>query len=66
MLFYMIRSMILSMAAVKKIIESGQCRCRSDDSPDDMHLGSCMSHLSIPITHYQGFHQVHSILIHFI
>lgn len=33
------------------------CHCQSDDSPDDMYLGFCLSKLNIPIVHSPLFHQ---------
>ena len=50
--------MVLSMQAVKRIVNSGQCTCARPDSPDDMHLGSCLKRLGIAVTHLPYFHQV--------
>ncbi|XP_063059689.1 beta-1,3-glucosyltransferase-like [Engraulis encrasicolus] len=48
--------MVLSRAAVHRVL-SGGCRCYSDDAPDDMVLGMCLSSLHIPVTHSPLFHQ---------
>ncbi|XP_062393033.1 beta-1,3-glucosyltransferase-like isoform X2 [Sardina pilchardus] len=48
--------MVLSRAAVRRIL-SGGCRCYSDDAPDDMVLGMCLSSLRVPVTHSPLFHQ---------
>ncbi|KAM6984644.1 beta-1,3-glucosyltransferase [Aplochiton taeniatus] len=48
--------MVLSRAAVSKLLSSG-CGCHSDDSPDDMVLGMCLTWLGVPVTHNPLFHQ---------
>ncbi|XP_056141306.1 beta-1,3-glucosyltransferase [Lampris incognitus] len=47
---------VLSRVAVSRLISSG-CSCYSDDAPDDMTLGICLTSLGIPITHSPLFHQ---------
>ncbi|XP_044140898.1 beta-1,3-glucosyltransferase [Bufo gargarizans] len=48
--------MVFSRAAVKEFIGSN-CRCYSNDAPDDMVLGMCASGLGISVTHSPLFHQ---------
>ncbi|XP_034746813.1 beta-1,3-glucosyltransferase [Etheostoma cragini] len=48
--------MVLSRVAVSKLVSSG-CHCYSDDAPDDMVLGRCITSLGVPITHSPLFHQ---------
>ncbi|XP_034034114.1 beta-1,3-glucosyltransferase isoform X1 [Thalassophryne amazonica] len=48
--------MVLSRVAVYKLVSSG-CSCYSDDAPDDMVLGMCLTSLGVPITHSPLFHQ---------
>ncbi|XP_072557747.1 beta 3-glucosyltransferase a isoform X2 [Paramormyrops kingsleyae] len=48
--------MVFSREAVTKLQGSG-CRCYSDDAPDDMVLGMCLSALGLPVTHSPLFHQ---------
>lgn len=50
--------MVLSSAALHKLITSDTCQCSSADAPDDMTLGLCMKQLNIDITHSPLFHQV--------
>ncbi|KAG7515938.1 beta-1,3-glucosyltransferase-like isoform X1 [Solea senegalensis] len=47
---------VLSRVAVSRLLSSG-CRCYSDDAPDDMVLGRCLTSLGVPITHSPLFHQ---------
>lgn len=49
--------MVLSKAAVSRLLSSG-CSCYSDDAPDDMVIGRCLTSLGVPITHSPLFHQV--------
>lgn len=49
--------MVLSRAAVFRLLSSG-CSCYSDEAPDDMVLGRCLTSLRVPITHSPLFHQV--------
>ncbi|KAM3869619.1 beta-1,3-glucosyltransferase-like, partial [Diretmus argenteus] len=48
--------MVLSRVAVSMIVSSG-CSCYSDDAPDDMVLGMCLTSLGVSITHSPLFHQ---------
>ncbi|XP_026225801.1 beta 3-glucosyltransferase b isoform X1 [Anabas testudineus] len=48
--------MVLSRVAVSRLV-SGGCSCYSDDAPDDMVLGRCLTSLRVPITHSPLFHQ---------
>uniref|UniRef100_A0A667XG43 Beta 3-glucosyltransferase b n=2 Tax=Myripristis murdjan TaxID=586833 RepID=A0A667XG43_9TELE len=48
--------MVLSRVAVSRLVSSG-CSCYSDDAPDDMVLGMCLSSVGVPITHSPLFHQ---------
>uniref|UniRef100_A0A3P8VZJ2 Beta 3-glucosyltransferase b n=1 Tax=Cynoglossus semilaevis TaxID=244447 RepID=A0A3P8VZJ2_CYNSE len=48
--------MVLSRAAVSRLLSSG-CSCYSDDAPDDMVLGRCLTSLGVSITHSPLFHQ---------
>ncbi|KAM4620398.1 beta-1,3-glucosyltransferase [Polymixia lowei] len=48
--------MVLSRAAVSRLVSSG-CNCYSDDAPDDMVMGMCLTSLGVPITHSPLFHQ---------
>ncbi|XP_075887862.1 beta-1,3-glucosyltransferase isoform X2 [Nelusetta ayraudi] len=48
--------MVLSSAAVSRLLSSG-CSCYSDDAPDDMVIGRCLTSLGVPITHSPLFHQ---------
>ena len=49
--------MILSRKAVISLVEAG-IKCRADNSPDDMFLGSIAIHLNWDIIHSPLFHQV--------
>lgn len=49
--------MVFSREAVVRLLESN-CRCYSNDAPDDMVLGMCFNGLGIPVTHSALFHQV--------
>lgn len=49
--------MVFSREAVRRLL-GGQCRCHSNDAPDDMVLGMCSSGLGVPVTHSPLFHQV--------
>ncbi|XP_076024827.1 beta-1,3-glucosyltransferase [Genypterus blacodes] len=48
--------MVLSRAAVSTLVSSG-CSCYSDDAPDDMVVGMCLTSLGVPVTHSPLFHQ---------
>nr|KAF6427203.1 beta 3-glucosyltransferase [Rousettus aegyptiacus] len=48
--------MVFSREAVRRLL-GGQCRCHSNDAPDDMVLGMCSSGLGVPVTHSPLFHQ---------
>ncbi|RXM95451.1 Beta-1,3-glucosyltransferase [Acipenser ruthenus] len=48
--------MVFSREAVVRLLESN-CRCYSNDAPDDMVLGMCFNGLGIPVTHSALFHQ---------
>ncbi|XP_058886444.1 beta-1,3-glucosyltransferase-like isoform X2 [Acipenser ruthenus] len=48
--------MVFSRKAVVRLLESN-CRCYSNDAPDDMVLGMCFNGLGIPVTHSALFHQ---------
>jgi hypothetical protein len=50
-------SMVLSRAAVRSYVES-EHRCPSNDTPDDMFLGSVAAALRWDIVHSPLFHQV--------
>lgn len=54
--FYVSR-MVLSGVAVSRLLSSG-CSCYSDDAPDDMVIGRCLTSLGVPMTHSPLFHQV--------
>ncbi|XP_015235560.1 PREDICTED: beta-1,3-glucosyltransferase-like isoform X2 [Cyprinodon variegatus] len=47
---------VLSRTAVSRLLSSG-CSCYSDDAPDDMVLGRCLTSIGVPITHSPLFHQ---------
>ena len=49
--------MVFSAPLVKKVVDSGHCECSSDDAPDDMHLGACLTHLGVSLTHSPKLHQ---------
>ena len=49
--------MVFSAPLVKKVVDSGHCECSSDDAPDDMHLGACLTHLGVSLTHNPKLHQ---------
>ena len=59
---YILYSMILSRQAVFILMESGECTCTSNESPDDMTLGMCLMRLSIPVIHSELLHQVRESL----
>ncbi|XP_036820999.1 beta-1,3-glucosyltransferase isoform X2 [Oncorhynchus mykiss] len=48
--------MVFSRAAVVRLLAS-DCKCYSDDAPDDMVLGMCLNALGLPVTHSSLFHQ---------
>ncbi|XP_006879696.1 PREDICTED: beta-1,3-glucosyltransferase [Elephantulus edwardii] len=52
--------MVFSREAVRRLLAS-QCRCYSDDAPDDMVLGMCFSGLGVPATHSPLFHQARPV-----
>lgn len=49
--------MVFSRAAVVRLLAS-DCKCYSNDAPDDMVLGMCLNALGLPVTHSSLFHQV--------
>ena len=51
--------MVFNRKMVATMIEdtNSRCQCSSADSPDDMHLGICMSNLDLTIVHSPLFHQ---------
>ena len=50
--------MVFSAIAVEKLLEkSSHCSCPRPDTPDDMHLGACMTNLGQSIVHSSRFHQ---------
>ena len=55
--------MILSRAAVRSYVESDY-RCPSNDTPDDMFLGSVAAALRWDILHSPLFHQVELAAMH--
>ncbi|XP_045069180.1 beta-1,3-glucosyltransferase-like isoform X1 [Coregonus clupeaformis] len=48
--------MVFSRAAVVRLLAS-DCKCYSNDAPDDMVLGMCLNALGLSITHSSLFHQ---------
>ncbi|XP_045580275.1 beta 3-glucosyltransferase a isoform X3 [Salmo salar] len=48
--------MVFSRAAVVRLLAS-DCKCYSNDAPDDMVLGMCLNALGLPVTHSSLFHQ---------
>ncbi|XP_048838744.1 beta-1,3-glucosyltransferase isoform X1 [Brienomyrus brachyistius] len=52
--------MVFSRPAVSQLLASS-CRCYSDEAPDDMVLGMCLSSLRIPVTHSPLFHQARPV-----
>lgn len=49
--------MVFSLELVKEMVTEVHCSCMKPDSPDDMHLGACMSNLGYNIIHSSRFHQ---------
>lgn len=50
--------MAFSRKVAERMLErKDACACRSDDAPDDMHLGSCLTSLGINMVHSNRFHQ---------
>jgi len=52
--------MIVNAAAARKLTHEGgkaDCTCRTPDAPDDMHLGACLAHRGLSVTHSPAFHQ---------
>ncbi|KAK7074304.1 Transferase activity protein, partial [Halocaridina rubra] len=49
--------MIFSKELVKHLADPRICHCPSIDTPDDMLLGLCLKHLTVPIIHSRLFHQ---------
>lgn len=56
-LCFCLHRIVLSSTAVSRLLSSG-CSCFSDDAPDDMVIGRCLTSLGVPITHSPLFHQV--------
>ncbi|XP_032742727.1 beta-1,3-glucosyltransferase [Rattus rattus] len=52
--------MVFSREAIRRLLKSN-CRCYSNDAPDDMVLGMCFSGLGIPVTHSPLFHQARPV-----
>lgn len=52
--------MVFSREAIRRLLASN-CRCYSNDAPDDMVLGMCFSGLGIPVTHSPLFHQARPV-----
>ncbi|XP_042869566.1 beta-1,3-glucosyltransferase-like [Penaeus japonicus] len=49
--------MVFSRGLVEELADPDVCSCPTNDTPDDMFLGVCLSRLSVPVTHVEGFHQ---------
>merc|ERR1712142_938805 len=49
--------MVFSRALVKKMMASEDCRCTAPDTPDDMHIGSCLAALGLVMVHTDRLHQ---------
>ena len=50
--------MAFSRAAAKAMLDrQDACACRTDDSPDDMHLGGCLTSMGVDMVHSDRFHQ---------
>jgi len=47
--------MVLSQPAIEQLVQD--CRCASDEAPDDMTLGMCLGRINVPCTHSRFFHQ---------
>ncbi|GAB1290503.1 Beta-1,3-glucosyltransferase [Apodemus speciosus] len=52
--------MVFSREAVRRLLVSN-CRCYSNDAPDDMVLGMCFSGVGISVTHSPLFHQARPV-----
>ncbi|XP_038201579.1 beta-1,3-glucosyltransferase [Arvicola amphibius] len=52
--------MVFSREAIQRLLASN-CRCYSNDAPDDMVLGMCFSGLGVPVTHSPLFHQARPV-----
>ncbi|XP_007650436.2 beta-1,3-glucosyltransferase isoform X1 [Cricetulus griseus] len=52
--------MVFSREAIQRL-NARNCRCYSNDAPDDMVLGMCFSGLGIPVTHSPLFHQARPV-----
>ncbi|XP_059104961.1 beta-1,3-glucosyltransferase [Peromyscus eremicus] len=52
--------MVFSREAIRRLLASN-CRCYSNDAPDDMVLGMCFSGLGVPVTHSPLFHQARPV-----
>ncbi|CAG2061585.1 unnamed protein product [Timema podura] len=53
--------MVFSLVLVRRLVDSGLCRCPSISTPDDMFLGVCLARLGVPITHSPLFHQARPV-----
>nr|CAD7427739.1 unnamed protein product [Timema monikensis] len=53
--------MVFSLVLVRKLVDSGLCRCPSISTPDDMFLGVCLARLGVHITHSPLFHQARPV-----
>lgn len=49
---------VFSAPLVHQLATSAICECPSDQSPDDMFLGVCLTRLGVPVIHSSAFHQV--------
>lgn len=50
--------MIFSRALVKKMMQREEvCQCTAPDTPDDMHIGSCLAALGVSMVHSDRMHQ---------
>ena len=49
--------MIFSKKIVEKIVTKKSCKCKQADTPDDMHLGACVTNLGLSVVHSSKFHQ---------
>ena len=49
--------MIFSRGLVEKIVANKYCRCPDKQTPDDMHIGSCLATLGVSMIHSDRLHQ---------
>eukprot|EP00095_Tigriopus_kingsejongensis_P006246 snap_masked-scaffold1159_size58420-processed-gene-0.4 protein:Tk06246 transcript:snap_masked-scaffold1159_size58420-processed-gene-0.4-mRNA-1 annotation:"general transcription factor iif subunit 1 isoform x1" len=51
-------SMIFSLPLIEKMADQkSHCRCPSEEHPDDMLLGACLTNMGISLTHSKRLHQ---------